>query len=199
MLGVTLTFDKITNDHLNLPIQYLQILFQNQNVWLNPTENDLKDLNKKLKSKNIRPIIHINVKICITNLTNTYLCRAQQEIEYAERLNAEYIIIHCGTKGRKKEIPREFFRDQLNELISRTNVPILLENSASKKCYGSTLEELKELTKGIQIGGFVYDTMHHYAAGNDWQEIWNILEDQQIKVIHVNNIPQEVNFGSRQD
>ena len=74
-----------------------------------------------------------------------------------------------------------------------------MENSASKKCYGSTLEELKELTKGIQIGGFVYDTMHHYAAGNDWQKIWNILEDQQIKVIHVNNIPQEVNFGSEQD
>ena len=199
-VGITLTFNKITNDLLNLPIQYLQILFQDGNEWLTPSLKELKTLDKTLKSKNIRTIIHINVRIHITNLTNINLARAQQEIEYAEILGSRYLVIHCGTKGRgNRKVPINWFRNRLNELISRTKIPILLENSASKKCYGSTLEELKEISNGLQIKGFVYDTMHHYAAGNDWLELWKILEDQTIKIIHVNNVPECVKFGSGQD
>ena len=128
-----------------------------------------------------------------------YLSRAIQELEFAEEINAQYIVIHCGTKGKRNPIPIEIFRKNLNNLIIQTKIPILLENSASKRCYGATLDELKELTKNIQVHGFVYDTMHHYAAGNDWHNIWTILNDPMIKVIHVNNIPQIVNFGSGQD
>ena len=159
---------------------------------------------KKFKNLNIIPIVHFNVKLSIVNLgfdepRSQYQSRVQQEIEYGQILNAKYFVIHCGTKGKKNPIPREHFRNQLNHLISSTRIPILLENSASKNCYGSTLEELKELTKGLQIGGFVYDTMHHYGAGNDWQEIWKICEYPMVKLIHVNNIPQNVTFGSGED
>ena len=199
MLGITLPFNEIDDHYLDLPISYIQILFQNKNEWLDPSFNDLKRLNKVLMTRNIWPIIHINVQICIVNLTVNYLSWAIQELQYAKELNVQYIVIHCGTKGRRIPIPIETFRSNLNNLISQTRIPILLENSASKKCYGTTLDELKGLTKNIQIGGFVYDTMHHYAAGNDWHNIWEILEDPTIKVIHVNNIPYNVNFGSGQD
>ena len=199
MIGITLPFNEINDQYLNLPISYIQILFQNKNEWLDPSFNDLKRLNKVLITRNIRPIIHINVQICIVNLTGKYLSRVKQELQYAEDLNAQYIVIHCGTKGKKKPIPINIFRNNLNNLIALTQIPILLENSASKKCYGTTLEELKDLSKNLYIGGFVYDTMHHYSAGNDWQNIWKILEDPMIKVIHVNNIPNNVNFGSGQD
>ena len=190
MSGITLPFNEIDDHYLNLPISYIQILFQNKNEWLDPSFNDLKRLNKVLMTRNIRPIIHINVQIHIVNLTGNYLSRAIQELQYAKELNAQYIVIHCGTKGKKKFIPKDVFRKNLNNLIAQTRIPILLENSASRKCYGTTLEELKDLVKNIQIGGFVYDTMHHYSAGNDWQNIWKILEDPMIKVIHVNNIPK---------
>ena len=192
MIGITLPYNEINDQYLNLPINYIQILFMNKNEWLNPPIKHILSLNKTLKNKKIISIIHINVKICITNLTGNNLARLQQELEYANAIQAQYIVIHCGTKGNKEPIPREFFKERLNHLISLTKIPILLENSASKRCYGSTLEELKELTKGIQIKGFVYDTEHHYAAGNDWQKLWEILNDPMIKVIHVNNVPQKV-------
>src|SRR5277367_6637197 len=199
MIGITLPFNEINDQYLSLPISYIQILFQNKNEWLNPSINDLKNLNKDLTTKNIRSIVHINVKICVINLTGNYLARAIQELHFAKIINAQYIIIHCGTRGKNIPIPKEIFKKNLNNLITYTKIPILLENSASKNCYGSTLEELKDLTKNIQIGGFVYDTMHHYGVENDWQDIWKLLEDPMIKVIHVNNIPHKVNKGSGQD
>src|ERR1700722_10091999 len=141
MIGITLPFNEIFNDqYLNLPITYIQILFQNKHEWLTPSSNDLIKAEKALRSKNIRPIIHINVKICIINLTGNYLHRAIQELEFAKILKAQYIVIHCGTKGRRIPIPIETFRSNLNNLISQTRIPILLENSASKKCYGTTLD-----------------------------------------------------------
>ena len=199
MLGITLPFDEISDQYLNLPISYIQIIFQNKKKWLNPSINDLVNLSKVLNDKGIRVIVHINVKICIINSTGNYLSRAIQEFEFAKRIKAQYIVIHCGTRGRQQPIPKEIFKKNLNRLIFQTDIPILLENSASKKCFGSTIEELKDLTQNIQIGGFVYDTMHHYSAGNDWHNIWTIIEDPMVKVIHVNNIPNSVNFGSGQD
>jgi endonuclease IV len=200
-LGITLPFNQINDQYLNLPIDYIQIIFQDKGNWLNPTHNDLFRLNKKLKQLNIIPIVHFNVKLSIINLgfgepRSQYQSRVKQEIEYAKTLNAKYLVIHCGTRGKKDPIPKNHFRNQLNHLINSTRIPILLENSASKKCYGSTLNELKELTNETQIGGIVYDTMHHYGAGNDWQELWNILRDPIVKIIHVNNIPHSVTFGS---
>src|SRR5215469_10940261 len=199
MSGITLSFDKITKDYLNLPIRYIQILFQNGRNWIDPTDNELFNLRTELQQRKIRPIIHINIQIQITNLTGQYLSRVKQEIYYGRKLNAEYIIIHCGTKGQKRTIPKSFFKDRLNHLISISPIPVLLENSASIKCYGTTLEELKDLTNQSNIGGIVYDTMHHYAAGNNWDDLWKILEDPVVKVIHVNNIPKDVIFRSGQD
>src|SRR5271156_5250968 len=73
MIGITLPFNEINDQYLSLPISYIQILFQNKNEWLNPPINDLKNLNKDLTTKNIRSIVHINVKICVINLTGNFL------------------------------------------------------------------------------------------------------------------------------
>jgi endonuclease IV len=199
MSGITLSFNDIIEEYLDLPIQYIQILFQQGRQWIDPTNKELYDLKKELQQRNIRPIIHISVQIQIINLTSNYLSRAIQEINYGGKLGAEYIVIHCGTRGRHRPIPKEHFKERLNDLISKSRIPILLENSASTNCFGSTLEELKDLTNQSEIGGIVYDTMHHYAAGNDWNDLWNILEDPIVKMIHVNNIPQDVIFKSGQD
>src|SRR5271156_2904411 len=150
MIGITLPFNEINDHYLDLPISYIQILFQNKNDWLDPSLNDLERLNKVLMTRNIRPIIHISVRICIVNLTGNYLSRVKQELQYAKDLNAQYIVIHCGTTGTKRPISVDIFRQNLNNLIIQTQIPILLENSASKKCYGATLKELKDL-KGCSI------------------------------------------------
>src|SRR5215469_6926874 len=118
MSGIILSFNDITKEYLDLPIQYIQILFQNGRTWIDPTNKELFDLRKQLQQRNIRPIIHINVQIQITNLTGNYLSRAKQEIDYGRKLDAEYIVIHCGTKGSKTTIPKNFFKERLNHLIS---------------------------------------------------------------------------------
>src|SRR5215469_8477527 len=199
MSGIAISFDDITEEYLKLPIQYIQVMFRQGREWTDPTNEQLFKVKSKLRQRNIQPIIHINFEIHITNLTNRNLSCVKQEIDYGRKIDAEYIVIHCGTKGDKKQIPTQIFKERLNDLVNLSQIPILLENSASINCFGTTLEELKDLTNRIDIGGIVYDTMHHYAAGNDWNDLWNILEDPIIKVIHVNNIPQNVAFKSGTD
>jgi endonuclease IV len=155
MTGITLPFNEISEQYLNLPISYIQILFQNRKEWLYPQEKELIKVKNQLSNKQIRPIVHINIKLCIINLTGNFRSRAILELGYAKALNAQYIIIHCGTKGSKNPIPLHTFKTHLNDLVSLTQIPILLENSASKKCYGSTLDELKYISRGIDIEGFV--------------------------------------------
>ena len=53
MIGITLPFNEINNHYLDLPISYIQILFQNKNDWLDPSLNDLERLNKVLMTRNI--------------------------------------------------------------------------------------------------------------------------------------------------
>src|SRR5579862_9278413 len=135
MIGITLPFNEINDQYLSLPIDYIQILFQNKNEWLNPSFHDLQRINKILMTRKIRSVVHINVCICIINLAGNNLSRAIQELQYAKEINAQYIVIHCGIKGKKIPIPTEIFKKNLNNLILLTGIPILLENSASKRCY----------------------------------------------------------------
>ena len=53
MSGITLSFDDITKEYLDLPIQYIQILFQKGRQWIDPTNKELFDLKRKLQKRNI--------------------------------------------------------------------------------------------------------------------------------------------------
>ena len=118
-------------------------------------------------------------------------------------MNAQYIVIHCGSKGGRKNprrtIPIEKFIERLRQLQKESSIPILIENSASKKCFGSTFNELLKYVKQIPKIAICYDTMHHYSAGNNIDEIPNILKHDDVKCIHVNDIPLKVTHGSGED
>ena len=75
----------------------------------------------------------------------------------------------------------------------------MIENSASKKCFGSTFDELLGYVRQIPKISICYDTMHHYSAGNDINEILNILKHDKVICIHVNDIPLKVTYGSGED
>jgi len=200
-IGITLTFDNILKqDHIKLlPITHLQILFQNKLQFLYPTEQDLYNVRSYLKNKDIETIVHISVQLCISRSYGKNLIRINQELRYAQKLNAQYIVIHTGTRGKRTKIPLRIFKDRLTNLLSLTRIPILVENTASKQCFGSTFKELKDLIKDQQNCYIVYDTMHHYAAGNDIEQLTFILQDPIIKIIHVNDIPLGLIKGSGQD
>jgi len=190
-IGITLTFDNILiKDHIKLlPITHLQILFQNKNNFIYPTQQDLYNVSSYLKFKNVVLIVHISVQLCISRSYGKNLTRIKQEFYYAHKLNAQYIVIHTGTKGKRTKIPLHIFKERLTNLLTLTKIPILIENTASKQCFGSTFKELKDLIKDHSNCYIVYDTMHHYAAGNEINQLPYILQDPIIKVIHVNDIP----------
>src|SRR5215469_5298080 len=121
MSGIAISFDNM-EEYLDLPIQYIQVMFRQGRKWTDPTNEQLFKMRNKLWQRNIRPIIHINFEIHITNLTNRNLSRAKQEIDYGRRLNARYIVIHCGTRGDKKQIPTQFFRERLNDLVNLSQI-----------------------------------------------------------------------------
>src|ERR1700741_1581053 len=168
-IGITLTFDKILSQEYVklLPITYLQILFQNKLEYIYPNQQDLYNVYSYLKFKKIDLIVHISVQLGISRAYGRYLDRIKQELKYAQILNAKYIVIHTGTKGKRKQIPLHIFKERLTNVLLLTKIPLLIENTASKQCFGTTLRELKELIKDHDNCYIVYDTMHHFAAGND--------------------------------
>ena len=126
-----------------------------------------------------------------------------REVNYGKQLNAKYIVIHCGSKGgrknQKREIPTNKFIERLSQLCNESPIEILVENSASKKCFGSTFNELLQYIENIPNISICYDTMHHYGAGNDINKIPTILSHDKVKCIHVNDIPLKVTYGSGED
>jgi len=107
-IGITLTFDNILKqDHIKLlPITHLQILFQNKLQFLYPTEQDLYNVRSYLKNKDIETIVHISVQLCISRSYGKNLTRINQELRYAQKLNAQYIIIHTGTSIGAAQMPK---------------------------------------------------------------------------------------------
>ena len=111
-IGITLTFDNILlQDHIKiLPITHLQILFQNKLQFLYPTDQDLYNARSYLKNKNIETIVYISVQLCISRSYRQNLIRINQELKYAQKLNAQYIVIHIGTRGKRSKIPFKYLK-----------------------------------------------------------------------------------------
>ena len=80
-----------------------------------------------------------------------------------------------------------------------TNQKILLENSASKRCFGITLKELLEYIKGYTNVGICLDTAHAYFAGIDLIQFTKNLHHPKVELIHLNGIYPELKYGSRID
>ena len=103
----------------------------------------------------------------IANYYGYFRQHVRREIEYSIQLNAKYIVIHCGSRGgkhkTKKEIPEQTFIERLRQLQGESPIKILVENSASKNCFGSTFDELLRYIHGLRNTAICYDTMHHYA------------------------------------
>ena len=71
--------------------------------------------------------VHISVRFCISRSYRKNLIRINQELRYAQKLNAQYIVIHTGTRGKRTKIPLRIFKDRLTNLLSLTRIPILVE------------------------------------------------------------------------
>src|SRR6185312_4403969 len=214
---ITSEFTEVIENCERYPnIRYIQILFcQRTKGIYYPNQRELNSIRNYLKNKDIIPIIHISmgkdpkwwnktpIHPTIANYYGYFRQHILREVNYGKQLNAKYIVIHCGSKGgrknQKREIPTNKFIERLSQLCNESPIEILVENSASKKCFGSTFNELLQYIENIPNISICYDTMHHYGAGNDINKIPTILSHDKVKCIHVNDIPLKVTYGSGED
>ena len=100
MAGITCSFWDIP-EYVNLPIKYIQILFEERkNGPITVPLNRITEMGKLLQSKGITPYLHIDLRI---NVFTSYNYQSQKRLqwlsEYANCLNIKGCIIQCGLKG----------------------------------------------------------------------------------------------------
>ncbi len=95
------------------------------------------------------------------------------EVERANVLKVDYLIIHPGSKGKgTEEVAISNISDHVNRVIGQSEyTKILLETAAGQGSnLGYTFEQLASMLDGIERKEFVgicFDTCHVFAAGYD--------------------------------
>src|SRR5208282_3776982 len=83
-------------------------------------------------------------------------------------------------------IRKELFKERLTKISLIFDKQLLLENSASLKCFGTTLKELLTLTENQPKVKICLDTAHAYFAGIDLVQFNKDLQHENVRLIHVN-------------
>lgn len=136
------------------------------------------------------------------------------EIDRADEIGAEYVILHTGSaSGYAESLARKRAIDALKEVSQRGRwkAGLLLENTAGERGdISSTIQALAEImegVKGIFISGVCIDTCHAFAAGYDIREmrcvkqisdeVEKYMGSDKVKLIHLNDSKGE--SGSHTD
>src|SRR2546429_6116868 len=208
MIGITCSFHDV-NNYIDLPIKYIQILFMTREQGpITVPIIEIIQLKERLIKRNIIPYVHIDLNIAIYY---SYRIQTRNRLEwlfrYTEALGATASIIHCGSLWNKKKSPKEtdipirkeVFKNRLRKIVKMTGQKILIENSASKKCFGITLKELLEYTREHTNVEICLDTTHAYFAGIDLIQFNKDLHHPKVELIHLNGIYPELKYGSGTD
>ncbi len=120
---------------------------------------------KLWQSLNIPFIVHCThsmhgFNLALKDKSDSNLRMFSEVKDFADRLNAEYIVLHPGTEGSIEEAIRQIRLLQDKRLLVE-NKPYL--SMLGERCRGSTLEELREITDSCGIG-FCLDISHAFNA-----------------------------------
>ncbi|MBI4634381.1 MAG: deoxyribonuclease IV [Deltaproteobacteria bacterium] len=159
----------------------MQIFSRNPRGWtakpLDP--DDIAGFKTLRKKRDIAPVfVHTNYLINLASPRDDLFEKSIEhfivDLERAERLGAEYLVIHLGSaSGRDAEWMIGRVSQALNEAMQLhpPQAVILLENTAGEAGdVGYALEQIGEvisrLGDSVRIG-ICYDTCHGFAAGYD--------------------------------
>ncbi|MDX9715635.1 MAG: deoxyribonuclease IV [Dissulfurispiraceae bacterium] len=172
-----------------------------------------KSLRKKL---GIDPVfIHTSYLINLCSANNEVKEKSFQllksELDIADQLGAEYIILHTGTSHGDAETALRDAAMGIKQLSAdhKWHSRILLENTAGER--GDLTSKISDLdlliteTSSDIIGGICLDTCHAYAAGYDLRdaagleslisEIEAAMGIDMLKLIHLNDSKKAVGSG----
>lgn len=197
----------------------LQLFSHSPRNWRRPeiSYESVQRFKELRKIYEIEPVfVHSSYLINIASHDRHLIARSINmllwELESAQLLGADYLILHPGsssidmTEGRKraKRVLREISEK------GRWKVRLLLENTAGERGdISSTVEDLAELLEASQgiAGGICLDTCHAFQAGYELRNVEGIEElvdkihrfigEDAVKLIHLNDSKKPL--GSRID
>ncbi len=146
----------------------------------------------------------INILSPNETLRNKSIDLLTREMERADEIEADYVILHTGTASDKNGVSaRRRAINALNEVSNRGKwrSGLLIENTAGEKGdVSSTIKDLAEIINGVSqyfVAGICIDTCHAFAAGYDirdrrklkiiFYEIEKYIGFDKIKLIHLND------------
>ncbi len=131
------------------------------------------------------------------------------ELEAAQLLGADYLILHPGSSSVDISEGRKRAKRVLRKISKRGRwkVRLLLENTAGERGdISSTVEDLAELLEaswGI-AGGICFDTCHAFQAGYELRnaeeieklidKIHRLIDKNAVKLIHLNDSKKPLGF-----
>jgi len=196
-------FEKASETAVYLGCQCIQIFLHNPRSWKvsEKNEQDLIVFVRKLKKKNIKPlVVHmpylINLSSSDREIFSRSIERLQMEINEAEKMKADFYVIHPGGCYFKPAGLKQL-AGVLNQ-FNGMNIKILVENTSGQgNQLGGTWKELGYLYQKSKNIGFCFDTAHAFAAGNDFtcregflkmkQEIEKFFPLDSILLVHAND------------
>ena len=187
-IGITCNWKEIFDQYkTHNIINCIQIFFSDKECnWHKLSNENLDQIKKFLNKNKIIPYVHASLNLSIATCPS--FTRALLEIEYAEKINAKGIVFHCGTR----KVPFEKWKKNLSLLRQHSKIPILLENSSIKSCYGSNIKELLEYVQFEKNLEICFDTMHWYATGQDMTKFKEICNNPKVTLLHINDIPKQI-------
>ncbi len=189
----------------------VQIFSHNPRQWLvkEIPADSISRFKKLRKTYDISPVfIHTSYLINLAASDNSILEKSInlmiQEMDIADLLDADYVILHTGSASRdSEEIGRKRAIEALKRVVREKNwrTKLLLENTAGER--GDISSHIKDIAEIIDrtgsplIGGVVIDTCHAFAAGYDIKhknglsslvkEIETYIGLDNVRLIHLND------------
>lgn len=193
-----------------------QIFSHNPRQWLIkdiPRESVIR-FKKLRKEYDINPLfIHASYLINLASPKKEVIQKSIrlliEELDMADLLEIEYIILHTGTSQESEEIGRKRAIDALKEVSKKKKwkVKLLIENTAGER--GDISSKIKDMAEIIDktgdplISGIVIDTCHAFSAGYDirdekgvsifLEEIKNFIGLDKLKLVHLNDSKRPYN------
>jgi deoxyribonuclease-4 len=169
-------------------------------------EAEIREFKRLRKLYNIGPVyVHASYLINLSSETpgtaESSVAMVAQELELAELIGAEYVVLHTGRSVREegRKVAAQALGNALDRFRGESR--LLLENTAGQKGdISSRMEDLAEImaiADSPVIGGVCIDTCHAFQAGYDLSrtegtealisEIERHLGIEQVKLIHLND------------
>lgn len=125
-----------------------------------------------------------------------------QSIKACEKNKIKYFVIHPGVLGYLDKKSEKYSIKYAKNFIEKfflvfKKANILLENMSSLKSL--KLEALYAIVKDYDNMGICLDTNHAFGRGESMKTVEKFLAKAKTKVIHLNAVPRDLEYGSGED